>query len=169
MQPLPHSSDATNKIWSRLASWLQRYTGLKVWTTTTDDGQRRTDDRPLLYYKLTLWAFGSGELKTQSRVTVLALCTSSHIVLHLCKVSCKYLKRFLSYRADTILWQRFFLWQIFFFVTDGQGKNNMSPNPSWGDIKIKNTPQDRQTRLSNLYLPTTWHKIKHTVFSHIFY
>ena len=42
MQPFPHSSDATHKIWSRLASWLQRYTGLKVWTTTTDDGRRRT-------------------------------------------------------------------------------------------------------------------------------
>ena len=27
-----------------------------------DDG--RTDDGPLVYYKLTLWAFGSGELKT---------------------------------------------------------------------------------------------------------
>ena len=64
MQPFPHSSDATHKIWSRLASWLQRYTGLKVWTTT-DDGRRRTDDGPLLNYKLTLWAFGSGELKTQ--------------------------------------------------------------------------------------------------------
>ena len=28
-----------------------------------DDGWRRTDDGPLVYYKLTLWAFGSGELK----------------------------------------------------------------------------------------------------------
>ena len=28
-----------------------------------DDGRRRTDDGPLVYYKLTLWAFGSGELK----------------------------------------------------------------------------------------------------------
>ena len=28
--------------------------------TTDDDG--RTDDGPLVYYKLTLWAFGSGEL-----------------------------------------------------------------------------------------------------------
>ena len=33
-------------------------------TPTDDDGRRRTDDGPLLYYKLTLWAFGSGELKT---------------------------------------------------------------------------------------------------------
>ena len=62
-QPFPHPSDATHKIWSRLANWLQRYSSLKVWTTTDDDGRRRTDDGPLVYYKLTLWAFGSGELK----------------------------------------------------------------------------------------------------------
>ena len=31
---------------------------------------------------------------------------ASHVALHLCKVSWKYLKRILSYRADTILWQR---------------------------------------------------------------
>ena len=53
-------------------------------------------------------------------VTDLELCTSSHVALHLCKVSRKY---FLSYRADD-------------FVTDGQtydpGKNNMSPNPKGG-------------------------------------
>ena len=56
----PHPSDAIHKIWSRLASWLQRYSSLKVWRTT--DG--RTDGRrPLVYYKLILWAFGSGELK----------------------------------------------------------------------------------------------------------
>ena len=30
---------------------------------TTDDDGRQTDDGPLVYYKLTLWAFGSGELK----------------------------------------------------------------------------------------------------------
>ena len=31
---------------------------------TTDDGRRRrTDDGPLVYYKLTLWALGSDELK----------------------------------------------------------------------------------------------------------
>ena len=29
-----------------------------------DDGRRRTDHGPLVYYKLTLSAFGSGELKT---------------------------------------------------------------------------------------------------------
>ena len=59
MQPFPHSSDATHKIWSRLASWLQRYTGFE---SVDEDGRGQTDDGPLLYYKLTLWAFGSGEL-----------------------------------------------------------------------------------------------------------
>ena len=48
---------------------------------------------------------GHNSKNMQSRVTVLALCTSSHVALHLCKVSWKYLKRFWSYRADTILWQ----------------------------------------------------------------
>ena len=63
MQPFSHPSYATHKIWSRLANWLQRYSSLKVWTTTTtDDGRRTTTDGPLVYYKLTLWAFGSGEL-----------------------------------------------------------------------------------------------------------
>ena len=38
MQPFPHPSDATHKI--------------------------KTDDGPLVYYKLTLWAFSSGELKS---------------------------------------------------------------------------------------------------------
>ena len=28
-----------------------------------DERRRRIDDGPLVYYKLTLWAFGSGELK----------------------------------------------------------------------------------------------------------
>ena len=38
MQPLPHPSDATHIIWSRLANWLQRYLSLKVWMMT-DDGR----------------------------------------------------------------------------------------------------------------------------------
>ena len=76
---------------------------------------------------------GHNSKNTQSRVTDLALCTSSHVALHLCKVSWKYFKRFLSYRADTILWQtdgQRDRW------TDDQGKNNMSPNPRGGDIII---------------------------------
>ena len=39
-----HPSDATHKIWSRLANWLQRYSSLKVWATTTDDDDGRTTD-----------------------------------------------------------------------------------------------------------------------------
>ena len=61
MQPFPHPSDAIHKVWSRLADSPQRYSSLKVWRTT-DGRQRRTDDGPLVYYKLTLWAFGSGDL-----------------------------------------------------------------------------------------------------------
>ena len=30
-QPCPHPNDATHKIWSRLAIWLQRYSSSKVW------------------------------------------------------------------------------------------------------------------------------------------
>ena len=49
--------------------WPAGFRDIQVWKCgrrrrrrTTDDGRRRTDDGPLLYYKLTLWAFGSGEL-----------------------------------------------------------------------------------------------------------
>ena len=31
MQSFPHPNDATHKIWSRLANWLQRYSSSKVW------------------------------------------------------------------------------------------------------------------------------------------
>ena len=46
--------------------WPTGFRDIQVWkcgrrrTTTTDGG-------PLVYYKLTLWAFGSGELKTWAR------------------------------------------------------------------------------------------------------
>ena len=43
-------------------------------TPTDDDGRRRTDDGPLLYYKLTLWAFGSGELKIEPHHKKTCLC-----------------------------------------------------------------------------------------------
>ena len=56
MAAFPPPSDATHKMWSRFTTWLQRYSSLNVWTTTDDD-------EPLVYYKLTMWAFGSGELK----------------------------------------------------------------------------------------------------------
>ena len=50
--PLP--TDASDKIWLKLAGCSWRYFCSKVWTT---------DDRAFQYYKLTLWALGSGELK----------------------------------------------------------------------------------------------------------
>ena len=52
--------------------WPTGFRDIQVWkfgrrrTTTDADGRRRTDDGPLVYYKLTLWAFGSGELITVS-------------------------------------------------------------------------------------------------------
>ena len=41
--------------------WPNGFRDIQVWKC----GRRRTDDGPLVYYKLTLWAFGSGELKIQ--------------------------------------------------------------------------------------------------------
>ena len=47
--------------------WPTGFRDIQVWKcgrrTTYDDGRQTTDDGPLVYYKLTLWAFGSGELK----------------------------------------------------------------------------------------------------------
>ena len=42
--------------------WPNGFRDIQVWTCGRR--RRRTDDGPLVYYKLTLWAFGSGELKT---------------------------------------------------------------------------------------------------------
>ena len=42
---------------------------------------------------------GHNSKNTQSRVMVLALCTSSHVALHLCKVSWKYLKPFFELQS----------------------------------------------------------------------
>ena len=54
---------------------------------------------------------------------------SSHVALHLCKVSWKYLKRFQSYRANTILWQT---------ETDRQpGQKQDVSQPCGGDIIIE--------------------------------
>ena len=55
MQPFPHPSDATYKIWSwfkigQLASEIFKFESVD-------------DDGPLVFYKLTLSAFGSSELK----------------------------------------------------------------------------------------------------------
>ena len=59
MQPFPHPKDATDKIWLQLANWSWGYFCSKEWTT---------DEGALLYYKLTLWAFGSGELKNKQQM-----------------------------------------------------------------------------------------------------
>ena len=59
------------KIWLRSAHWLWRYSCLKVWTDTHTDWltDRQTSAR-LVYYKLTLWAFGTGELKTMFSICI---------------------------------------------------------------------------------------------------
>ena len=41
--------------------WATGFRDIQVWKSGRR--RRRTDDGPLVYYKLTLWAFGSGELK----------------------------------------------------------------------------------------------------------
>ena len=41
--------------------WPTDFKDIQVWKCGR--WRRRTDDGPLVYYKLTLWAFGSGELK----------------------------------------------------------------------------------------------------------
>ena len=42
---------------------------------TDDDGRRRTDDRPWLYYKLTNEPKGSGELKSNYNIKTIAVHT----------------------------------------------------------------------------------------------
>ena len=43
-----HPRYATHKIWSRLANWLQRYSSLKVWTTTDEDRRIRGSQNLLI-------------------------------------------------------------------------------------------------------------------------
>ena len=42
--------------------WPTGFRDIQIWKC----GRWRTDDRPLVYYKLTLWAFSSGELKKKN-------------------------------------------------------------------------------------------------------
>ena len=58
MQPFPYSMMLHIKFDQVWPTGLGDIIRSKVWTTT--------DGGPLLYYKLTLWAFGSGELKCGS-------------------------------------------------------------------------------------------------------
>ena len=51
------------------SQWCYTYNLIKIGQLTSEifkfesvDDDGRTDDGPLVYYKLTLWAFGSGEL-----------------------------------------------------------------------------------------------------------
>ena len=37
MQSIPHPNDASDKIWLRLAHWLQRYSSLKMFTDARTD------------------------------------------------------------------------------------------------------------------------------------
>ena len=56
MQPFPHPSDA--KIYQD----CQQASEIFKFESVDDDGRWRVDNGPLVYYQLTLWAFGSGEL-----------------------------------------------------------------------------------------------------------
>ena len=42
--------------------WPNGFRDIQVWKC--GQRRRRMDDRPLVYYKLTMWAFGSGQLKS---------------------------------------------------------------------------------------------------------
>ena len=53
--------------------WPTGFRYIQVWKCgrrRTDGRWRRTDDGPLVYYKLTLWAFGSGELKSKDNTNI---------------------------------------------------------------------------------------------------
>ena len=83
-----------------------------------------------LYGKLSK---GNNSIDMKASVMVLAHDTSSHHALKVYQVSLKYLSRFSYYRADKICdGQTDRQTDI---QTDGRTrKNNMSPNPSGGDI-----------------------------------
>ena len=62
--------------------WPNGFRDIQVWKCGR---RRRTDDGPLVYYKLTLWAFGSGELKTnykhQNLLYFYAVKTKNKVIL----------------------------------------------------------------------------------------
>ena len=104
MQSFPDPNDASSKIWSRLANWPQRYSGLKVWMTTDDNG------RPLVYYKPT---FGSGELiilKLQSSRIITIIFTTETST-----------SDGISLGTDLILW-KFSVTEFALSDTDGDSK-----------------------------------------------
>ena len=61
--------------------WPAGFRDIQVWKCGRR--WRRTDDGPLLYYKLTLWAFGSGEL-IKSETNKLYSCSYQVIKLSFC-------------------------------------------------------------------------------------
>ena len=62
--------------------WPAGFRDIQVWKCGRR--RRRTDDGPLLYYKLTLWAFGSGELKTNNNTCCQYIgCTGGRVTLSL--------------------------------------------------------------------------------------
>ena len=53
--------------------WPTGFRDIQVWKCGRWTTDRLTDDGPLVYYKLTLWAFGSGELIIRTHKNLLAL------------------------------------------------------------------------------------------------
>ena len=90
--------------------WPTHFRDTQVWKC----GRRRTDDDgPLVYYKLTLWAFGSGELKK-------TYITGKHILKMGCLLLIQLLKNGYSISEDsgkTLFqgqneWNEPFIWQF---------------------------------------------------------
>ena len=118
MQPLPDPS-VTHKIWARLANLLQRYFKFES-----------VDDGPLLYYRLILWAFGSGELKMRTPYCA-----------HIFSISMVLKGKYSNFKAKSDLaqnqtcvrdfipvlvickfenWRHYYVHYIFFFVAQAQ-------------------------------------------------
>ena len=57
MQPFPHPNDATHKIWSRLANWLQRYSSSNVWNFCHSRASNSKMSRPIRPKIELDWAF----------------------------------------------------------------------------------------------------------------
>ena len=97
-----HNSKSINKgLWFLRSAGHQMLVNICMkisWTVF--ELQSRHDKNANLLFSISK---GHNSKNKQSRVTVLALCTSFHVAFY--KVSWKYLKPFWSYRADTILWQ----------------------------------------------------------------
>ena len=100
----PHAKEASDAIWLWLAQWFLRRRCLK----SVDDGRRRTTE-VCLSYKLTKWAFGSGELISWWSFSVviltLRLCL---VILDMCDPF-----RFMSWTGRGIRLYRFLILPIY--------------------------------------------------------